>query len=278
MTTAPPALLNLLQRLRLWNRARRYLRKNEPDECRFTCDCLRPGQIVLDIGAHKAAFTYWMSRAVGRGGHVYAFEPQPNMAAYLERFANSCRHRNITVCPVALSERRGRGQLMIPATQWAHLQAADEALDDTAVEVPVETLDAYLEAIGAARPISFVKCDVELHELEVFRGGRRLLAEDRPVLLFESLPLTHLPGGHSDTFAFLEQLGYRGYFFYESQLVPLSDYSAARHTLVLPHVQNYVFLHPQAARLTHHRPPYLLGWTSAAGNRFAARDPRRQAA
>jgi hypothetical protein len=33
--------------------------------------------------------------------------------------------------------------------------------------------------------VVFIKCDVEGHEHNVFRGGRRLLERDRPCLLFE---------------------------------------------------------------------------------------------
>ena len=45
------------------------------------------------------------------------------------------------------------------------------------------TLDSFFENIGT--PVQFIKCDVEIHEDEVFRGGINLLQRDRPMLLIE---------------------------------------------------------------------------------------------
>ncbi len=253
------SLRSLYQQARVRVRARRYLRRGEPDECRFTCDVLEPGQSVLDIGAYKAAYTYWMSRRVKADGHVYGFEPQADLARYLEAFASGCRHRNVTVCPVALADTRGRGRLRIPGHPgWAHLQGPGESSPDRIRDVDVETLDAYAARVQLERPVAFIKCDVELHELAVFRGGRELLQTDRPVLLFESLPLTTLPNGRSATFEFLQEMGFRGHFFCSHELVPLTRYSPATHTLTHTQVQNYVFIHPASVALTHPRPPFRL--------------------
>ena len=68
-------------------RAWRYRLKLEPSSVRFLLDYLRPGDVAIDIGAHKGAMTHWMARSVGRGGSVYAFEPQPVLAARLQRMA-----------------------------------------------------------------------------------------------------------------------------------------------------------------------------------------------
>jgi len=260
---------SLYQRFRIWNRARRYRWKDEPFECRFACDCLQPGDVALDIGAHKAAFTYWMSRRVGRRGRVYAFEPQPGLAAYLREFADTTPRRNVVVCEAALADTAGRSSLWIPATHlgWARLQThLEPALDGRLVEVRVETLDEWAAENDVPRPVSFIKCDVELHELAVFRGGEQLLSRDRPVLLFESHPLTRVQTAENQTFAFLEQLGYEGFFFHGRELLPVTSYSAACHRLTNDQVQNFVFVHPAVASLTRNRPPYSVQWARAGGS------------
>lgn len=259
--------MNLYQRIRVWNRARRYRRKSEPDECRFTCDCLEPGQTVLDIGAHKAAFTYWMSQRVGPRGKVYAFEPQPQLAAYLQSFADTCRHQNVQVCPVALSDRTRQGELLVPHAHlgWATLEFTAAAADQTVLKVPVERLDDYLARLAARRPISFIKCDVELHELAVLRGGTQLLQQDRPILLVESLPLAKVQDNGCATFTLLKSLGFHGYFFYQTELVPLQHYHRATYPGTNDQVQNYVFVHADAVTLTGLRPPYALQRASSNG-------------
>ena len=44
---------------------------------------LSEGDRAVDVGANKGSYTFWMRRAVGAGGRVHAFEPQPELAAYL---------------------------------------------------------------------------------------------------------------------------------------------------------------------------------------------------
>ena len=41
------------------------------------------GATVLDIGANKGIYCFWMMRAVGPSGNVIAFEPQ--LAQLIER-------------------------------------------------------------------------------------------------------------------------------------------------------------------------------------------------
>jgi hypothetical protein len=64
-------------RLRYLYRAYRYRYRVDPAEMRFMCERLQPGDIAVDVGCFKAAYTYWMRRCVGATGSVAAFEPQP---------------------------------------------------------------------------------------------------------------------------------------------------------------------------------------------------------
>ena len=78
-------LANFWLRTRLLHRAWRYRLRIERPEILFLLEHLAPGQTAVDVGAHKGAFTYWMDRLVGPTGHVLAFEPIPELAAYLGR-------------------------------------------------------------------------------------------------------------------------------------------------------------------------------------------------
>jgi hypothetical protein len=59
-------------------RALRY--RLEKQEIKLVQRHLAPGDVAVDVGAHKGAYTWWMRRAVGESGRVYAFEPQPALA------------------------------------------------------------------------------------------------------------------------------------------------------------------------------------------------------
>lgn len=52
----------MIQKLRLIQRAHRYRTRHDPAELEAIHAALKPGCSVLDIGAHKGAYTYWMSK------------------------------------------------------------------------------------------------------------------------------------------------------------------------------------------------------------------------
>jgi FkbM family methyltransferase len=203
--------------------------RGERQEIAAVLQGLAPGDVAVDAGAHKGAYTYWMRRAVGERGRVFAFEPQPRLAAYLTAVAATMGWANVSVRECALSDRAGLGTLRVPrlgSSQGAALSDGAVAQDEEAVPVRLATLDA--ELAGAGR-VAFLKVDVEGHELEVFRGAARILAEDAPVVLFEC-ELRHLRG-HSmeDVFEHLRGLGYEGSFFSPRGLQPLSEFDPGIH-------------------------------------------------
>lgn len=211
----------MLERLKWYLRARKYKRRVEPDEVRFVLRHVRKGDIAVDIGAYKGAFTYWMHKRVGTQGKVYAFEPQPALAEYLRRLARG--RPEIYVEGLAVSKEAGTADLFVPlepgqsASQLASLRASWESMPENVaamrLTVPVTTLDEYFSTPDR-RPVSFIKCDAEGHELNVFQGGERLLTEDQPVLLFECETKKPQQAEYGlKVFEYLRTLGYRGVFF-----------------------------------------------------------------
>lgn len=214
---------------RFFYRALKARYRGERQEIAAVLRGLAPGDVAVDAGAHKGAYTYWMRRAVGEGGRVFAFEPQARLAAYLTALGASLRWENVSVRECALSDRAGLGTLRVPrvgSSQGAALSDGAAGQDEEAVPVRLATLDA--ELAGAGR-VAFLKVDVEGHELAVFRGAARILAEDSPVVLFEC-ELRHLRGHSTEAvFEHLRRLGYEGRFFAPRTLQPLSEFDPAIH-------------------------------------------------
>lgn len=200
------------------------------------------GDLVLDIGARRGLFTAVMADLVGPGGAVEAFEPYPpNVAALRRLFA---RRSRVRLHAVALSDKRRTATLRVPL-EGGHPNTAlgsVEAAGGTqgacvAVAVPCRRLDDAL--VDRLRPVRFIKCDVEGHELAVFRGAARLLMADRPVVL------TEIEGRHTDEavssrFDFFASLGYAGFFLARGQPPrPVKAFDPARHQAD-PRARGYV--------------------------------------
>lgn len=190
---------------------------------------VRPGDVVLDIGANRGVYTHRMAKLVGESGHVHSFEPGPKRAA-LVRVCK--RMQNVTTHPQALSDRNGKAELHIP---WKHGIRLDplatlEMSSDSSTSLIVETARLDDLDLGRERTISFVKCDVEGHELAVIGGAQATLARDMPFLLIEiDQRLTSSP--IEATFDRLQGLGYVGLALGRGSPKPLSHFDKQEEQL-----------------------------------------------
>ena len=232
--------------------------KTEHREISLVRNLIEPGDIVLDVGAHKAAFSYWMSKAAGRSGRVIAFEPIPHLAEYIRRVATIIKGARIDVIEKALSNETGQAKLFLagPNLGCATLEHQNPQCDS--ITVATMTLDSCLKNLRIDGPISFIKCDVESHELNVFHGGQNTLRRDKPVLLFESGNLRAGRASFEPVFQFLQSLGYRGYFFADWELIPVENYDSSIHDIDPAAYQNFVFTHPDTVFWQSRIRPYAI--------------------
>jgi FkbM family methyltransferase len=137
--------------------------------------------------------------------------------------------RRLVVVEAALSDHEGEASLFMPASGYqgpTTLEAKGEGF--AAFKVRLRTLENYCRD-HAVRPVHFIKLDVEGFELEVFKGGEAILREDRPALLFECADFLRGGGQVGRVFAYLDALGYQGFFFPEGRMEPISGFRLDKH-------------------------------------------------
>lgn len=182
-----------------------FLRRNrrfEPDLWLIPQYCRRDVGAV-DIGANMGIFSRWMARHAGK---VDSFECNPHLFEHLERFLP----RNVSLHRCALSSAPGRASLRFdPGNTGIGTIESANRLDKNpgirlveSIEVEVSRLDDF--QLG---PCSFVKIDVEGHELEVLKGARQFLERNRPTLLIE-IEERHCPGNLKAVPEWLAALNY----------------------------------------------------------------------
>ena len=152
---------------------------------------LRPGGVVLDVGANVGWDTLTMASLVGPSGRVVAFEPNPNVRDRLEEniARNSLAH--VTVLPLALADRSGSVHIHTPkATDVGagdgHIASKVSATDSSSdtVEVKSETLDHLWPELRLDR-LDLIMVDAEGWDWNVLKGAEATLAKYRPHVLFE---------------------------------------------------------------------------------------------
>lgn len=135
---------------------------------------LRPGDLVLDVGANVGFLSVIAARLVGPAGRVVAFEPVPANARQVRRNAHLNGFANIDIVASAVGDHTGRARLVLARfAGGAALREAGAPPDACGeVEVPITTLDDWLAAQGQPAP-ALVKIDVEGAEPAVLGGSRR---------------------------------------------------------------------------------------------------------
>jgi len=191
------------------------------------------GDTVIDVGASFGIFTFELSRLVGPAGRVHAIEPDPPSVARLEELRHT--RPNITVHPLALSDRTGTATLHVPVVRGRRVGTLASlavpswhaGMDHVASTVELMPLDSILP--GEGRPVSFVKIDVEGHELAVLRGATATL-RTRPAMLIE-IEQRHQETDIRSTFELVRTMGYVGYAIGPRALMPLDQFDIARDQL-----------------------------------------------
>lgn len=137
--------------------------------------------VALDIGANAGFYALRMSKIFSK---VYAFEINDDLTGDLRKYNPG----NITIMPVGLSSKAGEATLYIPVlnnlplTGWASLAPGNcpEATSEFTKPVKIATLDSF-----QLQNVSFIKIDVEGHELHMLEGARQTISSNRPRVLIE---------------------------------------------------------------------------------------------
>jgi FkbM family methyltransferase len=150
---------------------------------------LRPGDCMLDIGANMGVVAAYAARRVGPAGVVHAFEPQPNLAAWLKESAALNGFKHLHVHQIALSDRDGSLPFYVASSTSATASLDDAAAPGKqAITVRVCHTGSYLAELNLPA-IRLLKLDVENHELAVLSGARAFFEKNPPeVIAFESHP------------------------------------------------------------------------------------------
>jgi FkbM family methyltransferase len=176
---------------------------------------------------------------------VYAFEPIPQLAAYLRRASP----KRVRVVECALSDKEGLANLYVPSN-WGEASLRKPHQGAAVLGVPMKTLDSF-----ELRNVGLMKIDVEGHELAVLRGARDTIRTSRPIVFVE---VEHRHGSNvSSVRELLEETctGWTGSFLLNGRFRPLTDFNAESHQIAREnnpgdplYVSNFLFVPPKSSQ------------------------------
>ena len=165
----------------------------------------RAGETWLDIGANCGYTSLALSRAVGRSGRVFAFEPALTTTACLEQTGRVNRLDQLIPMPLGLSDapRPVVSRFVTERGMIDSQMVAD--VNREMISIVAVALDAIWDGIAADRPtVHGIKIDVQGMELEALRGMRQILTRDRPTIVLE----IHRDVPRDEVLSLLEECGY----------------------------------------------------------------------
>jgi FkbM family methyltransferase len=213
---------------------------------------VREGETAIDIGANYGLYAFHLSRAVGRRGKVYAFEPVPFTVGVFKLIARLLQFRNVELVEKGCSAENGQVSFTVPVQDngaiiagTVHMAGRDNERAgreqharfqrSKQITCDVVALDRFLPQLQS---IPFIKCDIEGADLYAMRGARKILETHRPTVLIEINPwfLEGFGLRVDDIVGFFSQLGYQLYRYEQGRL---RAHSAAEVV-----EDNWVFVHP----------------------------------
>lgn len=145
---------------------------------------IKPGMVVMDIGAHVGFFTLLLADLVGNKGKVYSFEPYSKNVQLLRENVVINNLDWVEVIPLALSDKVGEVILHLnPINDGGHSLADLSNNPDlrgwdthNLIEVVrTTTLDNFVQEKGIQK-IDLIKMDVEGAETLVLEGAKNTLS------------------------------------------------------------------------------------------------------
>ncbi len=184
----------------------------EPCVVWLTRSLIGPGDTCVDAGANSGLYTFLLASVVGPTGQVYAFEPNPEFAALIDRSI----HLNgfdgfVRVVPSALDSTSGEIKRLFLSVNTMNsgtsslLNHGTYVSAECAVDVKTIAFDDFARQVQVER-FRLVKVDVERAEEFVIAGASRTLADRRIDFLIVELH------ARSRAQELLEQANYMAYF------------------------------------------------------------------
>ena len=209
-------------------RIKRSIKNNDEKELQLLKEIIIPGTDTIDVGVYRGVYSYEMAKYSEK---VHAFEPNPIIFKDIKTNLSKII-KNISFYNYALSDHENTSILKVPIRNKnfdrdnyeeyfqmgkATIHKENKMEDIETFEVKSKKLDSF----SFSNKISFIKIDVEGHELAVIKGAENTIRKNKPILLVE-IEERHSQKKVSETLDYINSLGYISYF-YKNELLKTSS-------------------------------------------------------
>ena len=204
-------------------RIKRSIKNNDEKELQLLKKIIIPETDTIDIGVYRGVYSYEMAKY---SKMVHAFEPNPIIFKDIELNLSKII-KNINLYNFALSDKENKVLLKVPirnknydkSNYEEYFQMGRATIHEQNVMGDIETFEIKskkLDNFTFSNRISFIKIDVEGHEMSVIKGAENTIKQNKPTLLVE-IEEKHSKQKVLDSINYINSLGYES-FFYDNEL------------------------------------------------------------
>lgn len=146
---------------------------------------VRPGDVVLDVGANIGYLTCYLAHLTGSTGHVFAVEPDPELIDLLKHNVANNGYDTVTIAQLVLGPHNGVVELWRSRNNLGRHSLYPANVPDAAGTTSVQQRrgDQFWRDNLSSGQVGVLKLDVEGAELDVLRSAPGLLGATRDVWL-----------------------------------------------------------------------------------------------
>ena len=143
--------------------------------------CLKPGQIMLDIGANMGVYSLTASNIIGDAGKIIAFEPDDDNFKVLKKNILKNEFKNIDPVPYAVSDKEETIFFETHSLNSGNHQIRKEKTEHGQTSIQAICLDNFLPE---NQKVDIIKIDIQGAEFYAFLGMKKLLSNNPNVIIF----------------------------------------------------------------------------------------------
>lgn len=183
----------------------------EPETYDLFKKIIKPGMVIVDIGAHIGYFTKIFSKLTGRSGAIYAFEADSENFKVLKK--NTEHFKNVKIFPLAVTDHTGTIDFYhCEEKMGCHSILPNIPLDypKTKVTVNATDLDSCLQKQNLTK-IDLIKIDIEGGEAKAFAGMKNTLIKNNNLIIVAEFAPRWIKAAGVEPLEFLRNLAAFGF-------------------------------------------------------------------
>jgi FkbM family methyltransferase len=183
----------------------------EPGLTKYFCTLIKPGTVVVDVGANVGIYTLLAAKLLEGTGKIYSFEPTPRTYEILQDNVqvNSFLELGIVhLHQLAVTDRSGKARLSIFNNDSGHNTLFSYGKPDDEIEVTTTSLD---EILATQERVDIVKIDAEGAELLIIRGMQQVIKRNPKIRILLEFAPVHLKRAGSSPREVLDEFASLGF-------------------------------------------------------------------